>query len=161
MRSFSKTVLLTTLFVGTTDLIAAYLSQYVRTGKFADKMLHYIAGGALGLERSMGGGYWVGLLGLLFHYFIALSFTLLFFIAFRHLKLLSVNKYLVGLLYGIFVGAFMSFVVLPLTALPSSPFRLQEAIVGWGILAVALGVPISISANNFYRRQGSLSGSSK
>jgi hypothetical protein len=161
MRSFSKVVLLTALFVGTTDLIAAYLSQYIRTGKFADKMLHYIAGGALGLERAMQGGYWIGLLGLLFHYFIALSFTLLFFIAFPFLKLLSVNKYLLGLLYGIFVGAFMSFIVLPLTALPSAPFQFKEAIVGWGILAVVLGVPISISGNNFYRKQRDTSGSSK
>src|SRR5690348_15551459 len=98
MRSFLKTVLLTGLFVGTTDLMAAYVSQYIKTGKFADKMLYYIAGGALGLETSMKGGFWIGALGLLFHYFIAFSFTLLFFLVFPKVRILSYNKYLVGFL---------------------------------------------------------------
>lgn len=153
MKALLKTVLLTALFVGTTDLAAAYIDQYVKTGKFADRMLYYIAGGALGLERSMQGGFWIGLLGLIFHYFIAFSFTLLFFLAFPKLRLSSLNKYLVGLFYGPFVGAFMSFVVLPLTALPASPFQFSKAIVGWLILGVVLGIPISISAYQFYRKR--------
>lgn len=153
MKAFLKTVLLTALFVGTTDLAAAYIDQYVKTGKFADRMLYYIAGGALGLERSMQGGFWIGLLGLIFHYFIAFSFTLLFFLAFPKLRLSSLNKYLVGLFYGPFVGAFMSFVVLPLTALPPSPFQFSKAIVEWLILGVVLGIPISISAYQFYRKR--------
>ena len=76
MNRFFKTVLLTGLFVGTTDLLAAYITQWIKTGKFADRMLHYIAGGALGLETSMKGGNGVAFLGLFFHYFIAFAFTL-------------------------------------------------------------------------------------
>src|SRR6266487_644377 len=101
MKSFWKTVLLTGLFVGTTDITAAYVNHYIKTGKFAGKMLQYIAGGALGLERSMPGGFWVGLLGLFFHYFIAFSFTLLFFVAYPRLRFRLLNKYLLGVLYGI------------------------------------------------------------
>ena len=59
MKPFWKTVLLTWLLVGTTDITAAYVHQFVITGKFAGKMLQYIAGGALGLENSMKGGFWV------------------------------------------------------------------------------------------------------
>ncbi|HEX5172106.1 MAG TPA: hypothetical protein VFW11_23170 [Cyclobacteriaceae bacterium] len=150
MKTFLRWVLLTALLVGTTDLIAAYVDQYIKTGKFADRMLYYIAGGALGLERSMQGGFWIGLLGLAFHYFIAFSFTLLFFLAFPRLKFLFLNKYLVGLLYGLFVGAFMSFIVLPLTRLPPMSFSLQKALVGWAILGVVLGIPIAMSAHKFY-----------
>lgn len=145
-----KTVLLTGLFVGTTDIIAAHLHQYFITGIFSDKILLYIAGGALGLETSMQGGLWMALLGLLFHFFIAFSFTLFFFLIFPYIKILSINRYLIGLLYGFFVGFTMSFIVLPLTRLPSSPFVFEKALVGWIILGVALGIPIAASAYKYY-----------
>lgn len=153
MKALFKRVLLTALFVGTTDLMAAYIDQYVKTGKFADRMLYYIAGGALGLEKSMQGGFWIGVLGLIFHYFIAFSFTFLFFLAYPKVKHLAINKYLVGLLYGPFVGSFMAFIVLPLTPLPRSPFEFSTAVIGWLILGIVLGIPISISAYGFYRNE--------
>src|SRR5688572_16619764 len=131
MKSFFKTVLLTGLFVGTTDLIAAFVTQYIKTGKFADKMLHYIAGGALGLDTSMQGGNGVAFLGLLFHYVIAFSFTLFFFLIFPKLKFLSYNKYLVGMLYAVFVSETMNNIILPLTLLPSGTFNLPNALIGW------------------------------
>ena len=145
--------MLTGLLVGTTDIVAAYINQYARTGKFADKMLQYIAGGALGLENSMQGGFWVGALGLLFHYFIAFSFTLLFFLVYPRLKFLRFNPYIVGLLYGVFASCFMSFVVLPLSRLPQGAFVLQRAVVGWTILGVVLGVPVALSAKWFYNKR--------
>jgi len=155
MKPFWKTVLLTWLLVGTTDITAAYVHQFIITGKFAGKMLQYIAGGALGLENSLKGGFWVGLLGLCFHYFIAFSFTLLFFISYPRFRLLRANKYLIGLLYGVFASSFMSFIVLPLTKLPRNPFVFQKAIVGWIILGLVLGIPIAISANKFYQKSKS------
>ena len=156
MKPLLRRVLLTGLFVGTTDIIAAYVTQYIRTGKFADMMLHYIAGGALGLETSMQGGFWIGLLGLCFHYFIATSFTLLYFLAFPRVKILSFNKFIVGFSYGLFVGACMTFIILPLTRLPDNPFDFQKAIVGWAVLGIVLGIPIAISAYNFYGGKGEL-----
>jgi hypothetical protein len=156
MKAFWKRVLLTWLVVGTADLTAAYIDQFVKTGKFADKMLYYIAGGGLGLETSMQGGFWIGFLGLLFHYFIAFSFTLLFFLAYPRLNMQYVSKpvlYLIGLLYGPFIGLFMKFIVLPLTRLPQTPFVFQKAIIGWATLSVVLGIPVAISARAFYRKR--------
>lgn len=159
-RGFFKMVLLTGLFVGTTDLVAAYISQWIKTGKFADKMLNYIAGGGIGLEASMNGGNWIQLMGLLFHYFIAFSFTLFFFLIFPKLKFLWYNKYLVGMLYGPFVGLTMGQLILKLTPLPSSPFSLSNSIVGWLILGVVLGIPISYNAYKYYGVDSSLPRSS-
>ena len=153
MKTFLKTILLTGLLVGTTDIIAAAISAWIKYGTFPSKMLHYIAGGALGLETSMQGGLGVALLGLFFHYFIAFSWTLFFFLIYPKLKFLSLNKYLMGLLYGPFVGAAMTFIVLPLTALPRNPFQFQQAIVGWLVLGIVLGIPISISAHRFYEQR--------
>jgi len=150
MSRFIKTVLLTGVFVGTTDLVAAYVTQWIKTGKFADRMLHYIAGGALGLETSMKGGNGVAFLGLFFHYFIAFAFTLLFFLVFPRLKFLWFNKYLVGMLYGVFVAVMMSQVILPITPLPTGPFDLSNSIIGWITLGVVLGIPIAYNAYKYY-----------
>jgi hypothetical protein len=67
------------------------------------------------------------------------------------LKFLHFNKYVVGFLYGPFVGACMTFIVLPMSALPDNPFVFSKAIVGWCILGVVLGIPIAISAYRYYR----------
>ena len=49
-NGFFKTVLLTGLFAGLLDLISAYVTQWALTGKYAAKMLNYIAW-RLGLKR--------------------------------------------------------------------------------------------------------------
>lgn len=150
MSRFFKAVLLTGLFVGTTDLVAAYVTQWIKTGRYADKMLHYIAGGALGLGTSMQGGNGVALLGLFFHYFIAFSFTLFFFWVFPRLKFLSFNKYLVGMLYAVFVALVVNQLILRLTPLPVRPFDLSAALPGWLTLGVVLGIPIAYNTYRYY-----------
>lgn len=156
MKRFLKTVVFTGLIAGTADLTAAYVDQLIKTGKFADKMLYYIAGGGLGLETSMKGGFWIGFLGLFFHYFIAFAFTLFFFIIYPRLQFQKVNKFLLALLYGPFVGLFMKFIVLPLTRLPRSPLVLQKAWIGWLILSVAIGLPAAISAHRYYKKHNNI-----
>jgi hypothetical protein len=150
MTRFFKNVLLTGLFVGTTDLVAAYVIQWIKTGKFADKMLHYIAGGVLGLKTSMQGGDGVAFLGLFLHYLIAFLFTLFFFLVLPRLKFLWFNKYLVGMLYGVFVAVVMGQLILPLTPLPMAPFNLSASIVDWLTLGVVLGIPIAYNAYKYY-----------
>jgi hypothetical protein len=142
--------LYTGLLVGTTDITAACISQYIRTGKFPDKMLLYIAGGILGLKHSMTGGVWTQALGLLCHYIIAMSCTVLFFLAYPRLRLLRYNPYIVGLLYGAVASSFMSFVVLPLTPLPQGAIVWSRLLLGWAILGVVLGIPVALSAKWFY-----------
>jgi hypothetical protein len=66
------------------------------------------------------------------------------------------NTILIGLLYGCLVGAFMTFIVLPLTALPESKFVFVKALQSWLILAVALGLPIAILAKQYYKHQYSV-----
>jgi hypothetical protein len=152
MKPFVKTVLLTGLLVGTTDIIAAYISTWIRSGRFPDKLLHYIAGGLLGLEPALGGGVGTALLGLCTHYFIAMMWTLLFFVIAPKLRLTSLNPYAVGFFYAVFVASMMNYVILPLTPLPTGgEFRLLPSLIGWTTLSIALGIPIAISARRLYR----------
>jgi hypothetical protein len=150
MSKFFKTVLLTGLFVGTTDILSAFTTIYIQSGKFPDKMFNYIAGGALGLPAALNGGAAVEFLGLFFHYFIAFSFTLLFFLLFPKLKFLAFNKYLVGMLYSVFVNQVME-QILRLTPLPSSPFSLSRAFIGWVSFGIVFGIPIVYSTYKYYR----------
>jgi hypothetical protein len=150
MKPFVKAVLTVTLITGTLDMIAAYVSQFIRTGKFAAKMFHYIAGGALGLERSMNGGFGVVLLGIFFHYFIAFSFTLFFFLLYPKLRFLSINKYLFSLIVGVFIVVMMNFVVLPLTPLPPSAFDIKGKLIAVMVLSAVVGLPIAIGARRYY-----------
>src|SRR4029079_3070760 len=147
---FTKTVILTGLLVGTLDLTAAYISQWIKTGSYASGMLKYIAGGALGLETSMKGGNGVAFLGLFFHYFIAMSFTILFFLVFPRLKFLRYDKYLVGVLYAVFVALVVNQLILPLTPLPTKPLDISMAVQAWFVLSIALGIPIAVRAYKFY-----------
>lgn len=150
-NSLFKTALLTGLFVGTTDLASAYLTIFIRTGKFAGTMLNFIAGGALGVETSMQGGNWTALLGLFFHYFIALSFTFFFFWLFPRLKFLAFNRYLVGMLYAVFVNLFMGQIVLRLSRIPARSFSLPNAVVDWMVFGVIFGIPIVYNAYEYYK----------
>ena len=154
MNRFWKAVILTWLFAGTMDITAAYISQWIRTGKFADKMLYYIAGGILGLDRSMQGGNGVAFLGLCIHYTIAFCATLFFFWIFPKVKLLWFDRWVVGVIYAIFVNVIVSLVIYFLTPLPANPFVLANVVVAWFILALALGIPIVYNAYRFYGVKG-------
>ena len=149
---FFKTVLLTGLFVGLMDLIWANVNQWMRTGKYADKMLNYIAGGALGLQTAMAGGNGVQLLGLFFHFFIAFSFTLFFFWIFPRVPFLAFNKYLVGYLYAIFVTLVMGLIILPLSRVPGWRFSVSGSIIDWIVFGTVFGIPIVYNAYKYYGR---------
>jgi hypothetical protein len=150
MNRFAKTVILTGLFVGTTDIILAFMTQWIKTGKFADGMFNYIAGGLIGLEQGMAGGNWAALLGIFNHYAIAMTFTVFFFIVLPRVRFLQFDKYVIGMLYGVFVNLVMRFIVLPLTPLPLGDFSLTREFVGWIALGVVLGVPIAYNAYKYY-----------
>lgn len=151
MKRQTKAIVLTGLFVGTTDILSAIISQYIINGAFPDKMFNYMAGGLIGLERAMSGGNWAALLGIFNHYVICQIFTLFFFLIFPRLKFLHYNRYLIGMLYGVFVSSTMRFIVLPLTPLPASgPYILMDAFMGWLTLGVVLGIPIVYNTYRFY-----------
>jgi len=150
MSKFFKTVLLTGLFVGTTDILSAFIIVFIGSGKFPAKMFNFIAGGVLGIPAAIKGGTAAGFLGLFFHYFIAFSFTLFFFWVFPKLRFLAFNKYLVGMLYAVFVNQVMEQVILRLTPLPAGPFKLAETFIGWVTFGIVFGIPIAYNTYKYY-----------
>lgn len=154
MSPFAKRLLITTLIAGTLDILSAYTNGFIQTGHLSRRMFQYIAGGALGLKNTLTGGAPVILLGIFIHYFIAFCFTLFFFYLYRKNRIFGLNKFVAALLYGIFIWAVMSLVVLPLSALPSRKITIGNALLDSLILAVMIGLPVSLSARAYYGKAG-------
>jgi hypothetical protein len=145
-----KTVLLTGLLVGTLDISYAYINSTVKSGKFPAQMFNFISGGALGLQTGLHGGTPAALLGLFIHYFIAMAFTVLFFLLFPRLKFLWYNKYLIGMLYAVFVNLTVNQLIIRLTPLGPWEFNLNKAFPDLLIFGVIFGIPVTYSAYRYY-----------
>lgn len=137
------------LLAGTLDIIAACGLFSIRTGQDPTIVLRYVASGALGAQ-AMTGGWITALLGLVFHFIIAFSWTILFFLILP--KFPSGNWIAYGLLYGVVVWLLMNLVVLPMTRVTMRPFTWDGAIIGTIVLMLAIGLPVSYLAHKYYRR---------
>lgn len=138
------------LVAGTLDILSAFTHYYIKTGKNPFKVLNFVAGGVFG-KAAFTGGTVMACAGLLFHYAIAFIWTIFFFIICPGVISIFKSPFVTGLIYGIFVWAVMNFVVVPMSALPKGPFNISNAIIAMLIIMFAVGTPISIIINKFYR----------
>lgn len=137
------------LLAGTLDILAACGNFSIQTGRDPSIVLKFVASGALGPD-ALAGGIPIALLGLLFHFIIAFSWTTLFFIIYP--KLPKGSWILYGLIYGVVVWLLMNLVVIPLTKIQPRPFNWNSAIIGAIILMLAIGLPISYLARKYHSR---------
>jgi hypothetical protein len=108
-----------------------------------------IAGGLLGPQATHGGpGTY--LLGVLLHFFIALSAATIYYAASRRLSFLREHPLVCGLVFGAAVEEVMNLVVLPLSALHErGPYELHDLIQGLLVHMIVVGLPISYSIRRF------------
>jgi hypothetical protein len=140
-----KAIILTGLLAGTLDITSAVVASQVPPIPVG----RYIATGIFGRE-ALSGGVGMGVLGLFLHYVIAFSWTILFFLAYPKVSILSKNKIVVGLCYGIVVWLVMNLIVVPMSSVPRGPLQLRGIIINVSILMVMIGLPISIMAHRYY-----------
>jgi hypothetical protein len=107
------------------------------------QVLQYIASGALGKSAFRGGLVTAGL-GAAFHFSIAWIAAAAFVLASRLLQPLKIHAVPTGLLYGAAVYFFMTYVVLPLSAVTASTFHLGLFLNGVIGHALFVGLPISL-----------------
>ena len=144
-----KTIAWVGLLAGTLDISFACLQVYIMRGTTPEIVLRYIASGAFG-KAAFSGGWGMPLVGLLFHYIIAYSFTILFFILYPAIRVMSKSVVATAIVYGIFIFVVMNLLVVPLTKIPASTFHLDKALMATAILIVAIGLPLSFFARKFY-----------
>lgn len=111
-----------------------------------------IAAGLLGRDAARHGGAGTYALGILLHFFIALSAASIYYGASRKLVFLKDYPLVCGLFFGGAVEVVMSFIDLPLSALHATgPYELQEVLLGFGVHMVVVGLPIAYGVKWFGR----------
>jgi uncharacterized membrane protein YagU involved in acid resistance len=148
INSLAIAIVTAWLVVGTLDLTSATIQTLVMGGN-PMRMLQYISSGIAG-QDAFAGGIKYSLLGVFIHYCIAFTWTLLFFLLYPNIKGLSNHKLLTGIVYGLIVWLVMNRVVVPLSKIPARPFNLKNALIGLGILIIAIGIPLSYMASRYY-----------
>jgi len=149
----TRAIVFAGIVAGTLDGLAAALIYFLRTGKNPLVVYRFIASGIFGQE-ALSGGISMPLLGIFFHYVIAISWTLLFFILCLKLSILLKNWVVSGIAFGLVVWLSMNLVILPLSRVPSTPITLSGALIGISVLMVCIGLPIAFLASRYYQSKG-------
>ena len=102
------------LLAGSLDITVAFIEAGLE-GRSPVSLLQGIAGGLLGMS-SFRGGFATAALGAFFHFLIATTAAAVFYLASRKLKFLVKHAISWGLVYGVAVYIFMSYMVLPISA---------------------------------------------
>lgn len=149
---FSK-IFKTGLIVGTLDISSAFIYYYIKTGNNPLIILKYIASALLGKEQAYSGSSAMYLLGLLLHYCIAFSFTILFFLLYPRINAMNKNRVLTGIIYGLFVWTVMNLLVVPASAIGKYPSEPVSIVINMVILIICIGLPLSFMASGFFNRK--------
>jgi len=138
------------LLAGTLDICAAFLTAWWRAGMRPSQVLHFVASGLLG-AAAFRGGTTAAIIGLACHFLIATTATAVFYVASRRWMFLIERPITAGLLFGIAVWLFMTFVVVPLSQVASRPATLSGRIIGVSTIMFCVGLPIALIVRRFSR----------
>ncbi len=147
--SIIAAILLTWLMAGTFDGIAAMLWVAYYTHTVSLELFRGVASGIFG-EAAITGGSIMIVWGVLLHYFIALCFTIAWFLSYPLFNSILRYKIVIAIFYGAATWAIMEFVVQPLSKVEKHPFHLAGAITGCVILIFTIGLTIALMAHAYY-----------
>ncbi len=142
-----KTVILTWLLAGTADALSAIIVYQIP----AMNIFRYIASGVFG-QAALTGGLPMVFWGVFFHYFIAFSWVLLFFLLYPRIATISSNRIVNAILYGAVIWIVMNLIVVPLSSVSRGPHTVKSAAIGMAILIIAIALPTSLFISRYYRR---------
>ena len=127
------------------------LSAIALSGYFGTKPTRVFQGIASGLlgKSAFQGGAASALLGLALHFLIALGAATVYYFASRSLPVLIDRALVCGIAFGVAVHLFMTFVVIPLSAIGNRPFVLRTFVNLLIISMVVVGPSISLTVRHF------------
>lgn len=134
------TLFLTGLLAGLLDAVAAVLLFLARGNKDPRLLFRYIASAVYGKDAFTPGNNMV-LIGLLFHFLIAMSWIAIYFSLHAHIPWLGSHPLLAAIGYGILVWIVMNIIVVPNSRAAPRPFSLIFALVNVWILILTIGLP--------------------
>lgn len=149
-RRAAKTILLTGFLVGTADGLAAIALTLATSGRSPVIVFQYIASGLMGAAAFSGGMTTAGV-GILCHYFIALTWSAVFFLFHPFVTAFVRARLVRSVLYGTIIWVIMNLIVLPASLVQRGPFQAGRALTGAIILMLAVGWPIAFMSDRYYR----------
>ena len=112
--SVREAILTGWLLCGVLDIIAAFMHAWIQAGRGPAAVLKGIASALLG-RAALDGGVGIAALGLVMHFTVALTATVVFYASSRRIAFLRTAPLLiVGALYGVIVFAAMNYGTIPL-----------------------------------------------
>ena len=139
------TLIFTGLLAGLLDAIAAVLLFLSRGNKDPRMLFRYIASAVYGKEAFAKRNSMV-LMGILFHFLIAMCWVAIYFFLHAHIHWLGEHPLAAAIDYGILVWAIMNLVVVPNSKAAPRPFSLTFALINVVILILAIGLPAAYMA---------------
>jgi len=128
---------------GTLDITYACVFWALKRGVPVQRILQSVAAGLLG-EASFAGGGATAALGLVLHYFIALSMAVVYYLVARRWPLLWQRPVLAGAGYGLLLYGTMYYIVVPLSAAgrgSKDPLWIALSI---AVHVLLIGIPIAL-----------------
>ena len=147
-----RAISLTALLAGALDITAAIIKFYIDTQSGPAPLFKHIASAAFGPEAFTGGKLMM-VWGIVFHFMIAFLFTAFLFLAYPKVSRWIRNKFVIGILYGLFTWAVMNLVVVPLSKINKFPAGTKQDIIAALILIFMIGLPVALIAHNYYARK--------
>ncbi len=152
VKRAAKTILLTGLIVAIIDGLAAIVLTLAASGRSPAVVFQYIASGLIG-QAAFSGGTTTVIVGVLCHFFIAMTWSATFFLLHPFVSSFVPGKMAKSILYGIIIWTMMNLVILPASLVQRGPFNLKKALTGSITLVLAAGVPIAIRLDQYYSRK--------
>ena len=145
-RKALLTILVAGLVAGTFDITYACIFSYVRRGVTPAAVFRSVAAGALG-PSAREGGVKVAILGLGFHFLIALIWASVYFLASRVLPFMITHAVISGILYGLCVYLVMYGIVLRVSAIHATayPWSYPWPVLIGNVLIHTLGIGLTIA----------------
>lgn len=151
-RKLGSAVLTTGLLAGFLDGMAAIIDYLLRGRTHPENIFKYIASGVFGKKAFTSGPIMI-VWGVLFHFLIAMLFTLFYYLIYKKIKGLGNQLILPPVLYGSFVWVVMNLVVVPLSFNTPVTLSFQKIIISLLILIFCIGLPITFMARKYYLYQ--------
>jgi hypothetical protein len=128
---------------GTLDIAYAPIFRALKRGVPATRIFQSVAAGLLGRASFQGGGR-TAALGLVLHYFIALSMSITYYLVARRWPLLRRRPALCGAGYGLLLYGVMNYIVVPFSAAGRGSKDPLWIILSIAVHMVLIGVPIAL-----------------
>ncbi|MCU1232845.1 MAG: hypothetical protein JWP63_812 [Candidatus Solibacter sp.] len=142
-QSAFRTIVFAGLICGVLDALSAVVvSGYFGAGPM--RVFQGIASGLLGRSAFQGGAS-TALLGLILHFVVATGAAAVYYFASRQFPILIDQALACGIAFGVAVHLFMTFVVIPMSAIGRRPFVLQSFVAFLVVSMVVIGPSIAFS----------------